>query len=96
MALFQIWMESYAATGESSGAMLIGEAEGETFDEACLNYRDEKGEPMKLDRNGDEYRRGSYRGQAEPGVNRATLKGNYSIWACQLFPTEQEARKAFG
>ena len=56
-----------------------------------------KGDHLKLDKSEDgTFRRGSYRGDSEPGIDRAKLKGNYSIWCCQLFPTEAEARKSFG
>jgi hypothetical protein len=115
MPEYEIWIEGYAATGERSGASLIGKATGENFDEACINFRYpndiineyafkeenkiivHKGDALKLDKesNGD-YRRGSFRGELPVGIERINAKGNYSIWACQLFPTEQEARKSFG
>lgn len=57
-----------------------------------------KGEKLNLDKESDgSFRRGSFRGYIEPGVDRAEkMKGNYSIWACELFPTEAEARESFG
>lgn len=38
MKTWSIWMEGYAATGNSAGASFVGESEGETFLEACINY----------------------------------------------------------
>lgn len=94
MKTFEIWMEGYAATGESSPAHKIGEAEGETFEEACQNFRHPKtiiseftgeviitkGDPIGLDLNGE-------------GVQRYERP---SIWACRLYDNEQDARKHFG
>jgi hypothetical protein len=34
---FSVWSEGYAATGQSSGAQLMGRAQGRTFKEACVN-----------------------------------------------------------
>ncbi len=111
MKEYEIWIEGYAATGEHSTASLIGRASGETFDEACINFRQpddiirafdkeiivKKGAPLELDKNQDgSLRRGSYRGYLEPGVDRMTRQGNYSIWACQLFDNEADARVSFG
>ncbi|MFF2798109.1 hypothetical protein [Lysinibacillus xylanilyticus] len=36
--LYPIWSEGYKATGQSAGAMCHGEAEGETFKEACVEF----------------------------------------------------------
>jgi len=35
MSNFKVWMEGYSVTGDSSQAQLLGEAEAETFEEAC-------------------------------------------------------------
>ena len=35
---FQIWAEGYAATGDSGGAMFLGEVWAKTFKEACDLY----------------------------------------------------------
>jgi hypothetical protein len=95
MQTWEIWSEGYAATGERSDASLEGTVWAETFDEACIQLLGDK-----LDREKDgSFRRGSLRTLMQPGIARteAILKGgNYSIWCCQLFPTEQEARKSFG
>lgn len=110
MKEWEIWSEGYAATGEHGRAFLHGTAWGESFDEACINFREPEdlkdwegtvyrtaGSPLNLDTNPDgSYRRGPFRGNLPPGVDRTMAKGNYSIWACQLFPTEAEARISFG
>lgn len=79
---YQIWMEGYAATGERSDAQYIGKSQGETFEEAVLNYRDQEGNPIKIDRNQD-------------GTPRI-FGGHLCIWACRLFDNEEDARKSFG
>jgi hypothetical protein len=91
---FEIWIEGFAATGESSGAYFKGKVLAENFDEACIKLLGDR-----LDKNSDgSYRRGSYRGEPlPPSQHRAELmKGNFSIWACQLFDNEADARKSFG
>lgn len=35
---FDIWCEGYVATGQSSGAMLLGHAKGEDLKQACINF----------------------------------------------------------
>lgn len=66
-------------------------------DGTVAEYFHKKGEKLNLDKHSDgSYRRGSYRGEVAPGIDRATMKGNYSIWACQLFDNEADARKSFG
>lgn len=74
MKEFEIWSEGYAATGESNGAYFHGKAAGETFEEACKNFRYPDGRPLSLDKNRD----------------------YPSIWACQLFDNEVDARRSFG
>jgi hypothetical protein len=62
-----------------------------------VEYFHRKGDKLNLDKDHDgNLRRGAYRGEAGPGTERAKLKGNYSIWACQLFDNEADARKSFG
>lgn len=38
MKQFEIWSEGYAATGDRGVAVLHGEAQGETFREAVLDF----------------------------------------------------------
>lgn len=87
MKEYEIWMEGFAATGQSQGASYIGRASGKDFNDACKNFRYsknitnwdnevivEEGEPLKLDDNRD----------------------YPSIWACRLYDNEADARKSFG
>lgn len=88
MKEYEIWIEGYAATGERSNASFIGKAIGDSFHEACENFRYpkditrpsdgniivHKGEPLKLDHS----------------------RSYPSIWACQLFDNEADARASFG
>lgn len=86
MKEYEIWIEGYAATGERAGASYLGKAIGETFAEACRNFREpedvfnmgiqirKKGDPLKLDEH-----------YPYP-----------SIWACRLYDNEADARRFFG
>jgi hypothetical protein len=95
MKEFEIWSEGYAATGEYSSAYCYGKFMGETFDDACINSRQHCS--LGLDTNSDgTYRRGNYRGDKIEGKDKENKVGNYSIWACQLFDNEADARKSFG
>lgn len=38
MSIYQVWSEGYAATGNSSGAELLGEAEADDFASACSTF----------------------------------------------------------
>jgi hypothetical protein len=54
MKNYSIWIEGYAVTGEHSPAQFIGVAGGETFEDACKNFRyEDTGEPLSLDENRD-------------------------------------------
>lgn len=47
---YEIWIEGYSVTGNSSEASFIGKSTGKTFEDACKNYRDNEGKPLKLDK----------------------------------------------
>lgn len=53
---YRIYEEGYRATGESVGAHYVGEAEGESFIDACKNFikKNNKGK-IKIDSSGNEY-----------------------------------------
>ena len=84
---YEIWMEGYAATGESSGAQMIGVGPGNTFDEAVENYMSKNPE-HGIEPNGP----GRY--VSEEAYN--SRRSNWNIWACSLFDNESDARKSFG
>ena len=88
MRTFEIWMEGYIATGESSGANLIGTGEGETFDDAVKDYMFNNPVDHGIAIN----ERNRYISD-EAYKNR---RSNWNIWACSLFDNETDARKAFG
>ena len=97
MKNFQIWIEGYAATGEHSTASYVGESEGETFLDACKNFRYPKdivrewdgavlikaGSELPMDKNAD-------------GSLRLNRLGNPTSWACGYYDNEADARKYFG
>ena len=87
MKEFEIWIEGYAATGEHAGASLVGKGNGETFDEAVLDYMS-KNTNHGIEENG----RNRYMSD-EAYKNR---RSNWNIWACSLFDNEADARKSFG
>jgi len=89
MKKYEIWMEGYAATGEHSDAQKIGEAEGDTFDDAVKNYMLR---PTLLPHGIKENDKSRYRSE-EAYANR---RSNWNIWACNLFDNETDARKSFG
>lgn len=87
---YEVWCEGYAATGESSGANLLGKAFARNFAQACdivmcknhLEYIDKCNSP-------------DYKGYCPPS------KWDYdpsklSYWACKLYWSEELARKSFG
>ena len=88
MKEYEIWEEGFAATGERAGARFIGKAMGETFEEACKNFR----YPADIVRSWD----GMvlvHKGDA------LKLDEHYpypSIWACRLYDNEADARRSFG
>lgn len=100
MKEWEIWIEGYATNGIRERASLIGKALGDTFDDACLNYRDVDGKALVLDKDRKgKLRRGPFRENLPPGAERtkAIMRGgNYSVWACQLFDNEATARESFG
>lgn len=49
MKNYEIWVEGYQATGNSSLAQKLGEAEGNTFKEACVTYFKTASEPQYFD-----------------------------------------------
>jgi hypothetical protein len=111
MKEFEIWSEGHAASGEHSSAYFYGKSKGDTFDDACVNFRHKediicehtgeltikKGTGLALDVNSDGlYSRANYAGDKINGKEKINKIGNYKIWACQLFDNEIDARKTFG
>lgn len=87
---YEVWMEGYAATGESSGATLIGKCMARNFAQAC-HYIMCK---WKLDTIEKENSVGNtqYVNSDRWDYNPREL----SLWACKLYWSEELARKSFG
>tara|TARA_R110000782_G_scaffold47716_1_gene104752 strand:+ start:74 stop:316 length:243 start_codon:yes stop_codon:yes gene_type:complete len=80
MKEFKVWIEGYATSGESSGAILHGKVNANSFDEACIKLL---GNSLDKDKSKpDEYRRNS--------------KGNMCVWGCGCYDNETEAKEFFG
>lgn len=85
---WEIWIEGYAVSGNISTASFIGKATGETFEEACRNFREP--ENIVAPQGGVVItKRGT-------GLNLDFSYGYPSIWGCRLFDNEAEARESFG
>ena len=80
MRKFEVWTEGCAATGESSDATLHGKVMAESFDEACIKVL---GSGLDKD-------------ESKPDGYRRSSKGNMSVWACECYDNETEARAYFG
>lgn len=85
MKEYEVWMEGFRATGESSGAVLLGKANANSFAAAChivncTNYL----ESLKKEMHSADSERWDY----DPK--------DLSCWGCRLFESESQARKAFG
>lgn len=94
MKEWEIWMEGYSATGEHAGASFNGKFEGDTFDEAVENYLSKR-ETTDWPDIRQYYRKGEkFLPRNSEGVMKIVTK--HSIWACQLFNNEVDARKSFG
>jgi len=78
--MFEVWMEGYAATGESAQAHKVGEVLCKTFDEAVLILTEGK---VDLDKN-------------QPDGLKRMSKGNLCSWCCGFYDNETDARKSFG
>jgi len=86
MAIWEIWSEGYRITGETGFAQLEGKEEAETFDDAVEKFKQKH--PDKVNT------REIYLERNEEGIMQIVKV--HTIWGCQLFPTESEARWSFG
>lgn len=81
--LYDIWIEGYAITGNDAQASFLGQEYGRNFKEACHVYMCKRYLQSQAYQ-GEEAGRWDY--------NANTQKE----WGCQLYETEEEARKSFG
>lgn len=84
MKHWNIWMEGYIATGEHGESQKINDEPilAETFDDAVLYYMSITPE------HGIEVNSPARYISQEAYNNR---KSNWNIWACNLYPTKEEA-----
>ena len=85
---YDIWMEGYAATGESATATYLGKQKGRNFQDACMRYwfKEKIKGYAEADKKNEYY--DTKRWDYDPYNN--------SYWACRLFQTEAEAREFLG
>lgn len=82
--IYPVWMEGYAATGESGTAQFLGVTHAENFIEAVrkLNRRDWKP---------------AYKGDPHTADDYFSIRdGVPAIWGCRCFDNEADAIKSFG
>lgn len=111
--MFEVWSEGYLVTGMDgipAKAEKMGQAEAETFEEACKIVCSEPPyearffdiETSETRRKHRENVKKDYlkRGEAPPdwanGPDKLGDKPVYKYWGCTLFPDEESARKSFG
>lgn len=87
---YEVWMEGYAATGESAGAHLVGKAEARNFAQACHIVMCEQYLKQAQTENSPEYTH--YIDASRWDYDPRSL----GYWGCRLFWSEELARKSFG
>ena len=81
--IYQVWLEGYAATGESGTAQLLGVAHAKNFIEAAKKtWRERCIKGGHDEKYADNY--------------FSIRDGIPSIWGCACFDNEADARKRFG
>ncbi|QGF20184.1 hypothetical protein SEA_SIXAMA_5 [Gordonia phage Sixama] len=83
MKRFDLWVEGYAATGQSGGAQSLGMWEGATFADAVLAW----------DR--AENATGNW-GQLVLPAGKKGESGDWRLWGCRVFDNREDAQRAFG
>ncbi len=87
---YEVWMEGYAATGESASANLVGKVKARSFAQAChilmckqhLEWMEKENNP-------------NYKEYCTPG-RWDYDPGRLSYWGCRLYWSEELAKKTFG
>lgn len=87
---YEVWMEGYAATGESGGAHLVGKVSARNFSQAChiLMCRQYMEHVEKI--NNPAYSEYTDPGRWDYDPSRK------SYWGCRLYWNEHLAKKSFG
>ena len=82
--IYPVWMEGYAATGESGKAQLLGVTHAENFIEAVRKLNRRNWIP-------------AYKGDPHTADDYFSIRdGVPAIWGCRCFDNEADARKSFG
>ncbi len=87
---YEVWMEGYAATGESEGASLVGKVKARNFAQACHILMC-KQQLERIERENQP----SHKGYSTPGrwdYDPSSL----TYWGCRLYWSEDLAKKSFG
>lgn len=89
---YEIWSEGYAATGEHGTATFHGKSKGRSFKEACIRLMCE--EHIKwIDKMCDP----DYIGQRDnPDYGWSYDANRNTLWGCNMYDNEVDARKSFG
>jgi chloramphenicol O-acetyltransferase len=86
---YEVWVEGYAATGESGKAHLAGTAEARNFADACHKvFCRLHLESMLADEKNPSRQYDAGRWDYDPT--------NLTYWGCALFDNERDARRSFG
>jgi hypothetical protein len=91
MRVWEIWSEGFRATEEHATAQKLGEAEGETFKDACDAYVRANSWARTAG-----YKRDYKPSDMMPGYEHLAADHPPTIWGCNLFDNEADARKSFG
>ncbi len=87
---YEVWIEGYAATGESSGASLLGNARARNFGQACHIVMCRDHLKFMEEENAPDYK--PYSTPARWDYDPQRL----SYWRCSLYWSEELAKKSFG
>lgn len=87
---YEVWMEGFAATGESGGAQLMGKAFARNFAQACHIVMSSSLLKWVQEVNAPSYK------QYEPAGRWDYNPDRLSYWSCKLYWSQELASKTFG
>jgi len=87
---YEVWMEGYAATGENSGASLVGKVKARNFSQACHILMCKQHLEWINKTNDPNYTQYAEAGRWDYDPSRLTY------WGCSLYWSEKLAKKSFG
>jgi hypothetical protein len=94
---YDVWLEGFAATGESAEAEFLGAYEANTFEDACRiaalanGWKEQPGgfEPSRTVKNQPIIESGK-------PVRYGDVHKGPTCWGCRMFDNEADAREGFG